>query len=582
MLYRVIILTTLAFLGACAATPGTTTDASVAAASEEKPTTAAPVSEVRVVPERPFPDDSLYPLLVAEFALRRNNYKLALENYREQAMQLRDPGVSAHTTRLAQFMHEDDIAIETSQLWVELEPEQLEARLTLANLLARKGRSPEALPHMVALQRAGGTANFSALAHGFDKLSAAQQQALMQAIRDLRTEFPDSTQVMICQALLLEETDEIQLALKQLQAVFDVDPEQLQAIVLEVKLRQDIDQQDGLYDRIIAHLEDQPGNNRLRMQYARLLTRTDLAEARRQFQILLDQSPRDPDLLFSMALIQREMDDLEAANDKLEKLVSLGERTSEAHYYLGKIAEQQRRFRDAVMHYMLVAPGRDFVTATRRIASLLLSAGRLDEMSQYFIRLRGQYPQAQAQLYAIEATSLIDAEFDDASLKILNQALAEIPEDTSLQYMRSMVWEKQNDLALMEADLRAILEREPDNSTVLNALGYTLANRTSRYAEAEQLIARALELQPNEPAILDSMGWVKFHLGEHEEALKYLRQAYDAFPDPEVAAHLGEVLWVSGDSSGALAIWNSALSNNPDHELVVEAMERLGARLASD
>jgi tetratricopeptide (TPR) repeat protein len=581
MRYRVITLSVLAFLSACAGTPSSTTDAQLAATPEESPIP-APANEEREVPERPFPDDSLYPLLVAEFALRRNDYQLALDNYREQAKELRDPGVSAHATRLAQFLRQDDVAIETSQLWVELEPEQLEARLTLANMLARQGRSLEALPHMVALQRAGGTANFSALAHGFERLSAAQQQELMSAVGNLRTEFPDSTQVMICQALLLEEVGQIQLALDELQAVFEVDPEQVQAIILEVKLRQDLNQLDGLYDRITARLEEQPGNNRLRMQYARLLTRTDLAEARLQFQTLLDQSPRDPDLLFSMALIQREMDDLEAARDKFEKLVSLGERTSEAHFYLGRIAEQQGRIRDAVLQYMLVTPGRDFVAATRRIGGLLLAAGRQKEMSQYFAQLRQQYPQILAQLYAIEATSLIDVGYYDASLKVLDEALAVEPRDTNLQYMRSMVWEKQGDLTLMESDLRAILAREPDNSTVLNALGYTLANKTSRYTEAEQLIARALELQPDEPAILDSMGWVKYRLGQYQEALQYLQQAYGAFPDPEVAAHLGEVLWVSGDASAALEIWSSALSDSPEHEVVVEAMERLGARLTSD
>ena len=231
---------------------------------------------------------------------------------------------------------------------------------------------------------------------------------------------------------------------------------------------------------------------------------------------------------------------------------------------------------------MLVTPGRDFVTATRRIASLLLAAGRLNEVKEYFARLRSQYPQAQAQLYAIEANALLEAEFYDASLRVLNQALASVPEDTSLQYMRSMVWEKQDDLAQMEADLRAILEREPDNSTVLNALGYTLANRSVRLTEAQQLIARALELQPDEPAILDSMGWVKYRLGEYGEALDYLQQAYAVFPDPEVAAHLGEVLWVTGDSPAAMEIWSSALSNSPDHEVVVEAMQRLGARLAGE
>jgi tetratricopeptide (TPR) repeat protein len=581
MLYRVLVLTSLVFLGACAGTPESGKDAAVVEAADDisSPEVA---SEVLVVPQRAFPEDSLYPLLVAEFALRRNDYTLALEQYRVLAAELRDAGVIAHATRLAQFLQEDDVAIETSQLWVELDPEQLEARLTLANLLARQGRSLEALPNMVALQRGGGNANFSALANGFGHLPQVQQQELSQAVGDLRDEFPDNTQLMICQALMLEAQGETQKALDELQAVFEIDSQQFQAIVLEVKLRQDINQVDGVYDRIIASLAEHPGNNRLRMQYARLLTRTDIAEARHQFQILLDQSPRDPDLLFSMALIQREMDDLEAARDKLEKLVSLDERTSEAHYYLGKIAEQQQRFRDAILHYMLVMPGRDFVNATRRIAKLLLAAGRIDEAALYFDKLRQQYPQAEAQLYAIQATSLSEAEFNEDSIEILNQALAELPGDTNLQYMRAMVREKQNDLAAMEADMRGILQREPDNSTVLNALGYTLANRTDRYAEAEQLIARALELQPDEPAILDSMGWVKYHLGDFDQALDYLRQAYAAFPDPEVAAHLGEVLWVTGDATGAMTIWTSALSKSPDHEVVIEAMERLGASLAGN
>jgi tetratricopeptide (TPR) repeat protein len=581
MRYRVPSLTALAFLGACAATPNPATDSRMSAQTGAS-LPAAAVAEKTVVAERPFPDESVYPLLVAEFALRRNNYQLALDNYREQAPQLRDAGVSAHTTRLAQFMRDDNAALEASQLWVELEPTQLEARLTLANLLARQGRGPEALPHMLALERAGGTANFSALAHGFKELPPDQQEALFSGVIELRKEFPESTQAMICQALLLEDMGQTQAALNELEDVFDIDPSQLQAIVLEVKLRQDLKQTDGLYDRITAQLEAEPGNNRLRMQYARLLTRTDLPEARQQFQILLDQSPRDPDLLFSMALIQREMDDLEAARDKLEKLVSLDERTSEAHFYLGKIAEQQRRFRDAVLHYMLVSPGRDFVTATRRIAALLLTAGRMEEAAQYFDQLRQKYPPAAEQLYAIEANSLMEASFYDASLSVLDEALEITPEDTNLQYMRSVVHEKKGNLNAVEADLRGILMREPDNATALNALGYVLANRTDRYTEAELLITRALELQPDEPAILDSMGWVKYRLGEYDEAVAYLQRAYVAFPDPEVAAHLGEVLWMRGDTAAALEVWRVALENSPDHEVVVEAMHRLGANLDSD
>jgi len=160
---------------------------------------------------------------------------------------------------------------------------------------------------------------------------------------------------------------------------------------------------------------------------------------------------------------------------------------------------------------------------------------------------------------------------------MLNTALRAMPESTTLRYTRSMLGERQNNLALMESDLREIIHREPDNVTALNALGYTLANRTDRYSEAFALISRALELAPEEPAILDSMGWILYRQGMYSQAVEYLSRAYAKFPDAEVAAHLGEVLWVSGDTATALSIWQSAILKDPNHEVLVQTMQRLGA-----
>jgi tetratricopeptide (TPR) repeat protein len=570
-----ILLGTLALTGCATGTdPAVPVDNPEPVKSLDGAHTAA---EVKVVPERPLPDESVYPLLVAEFALRRREYDLALNNYLEQSAELNDAGVSAHTSRLAQFLKRDQEAMAATLLWVDLEPDNMEARLTLANMLARNGRISEALPHMVAVIDAGGMANFTALAGGFGQLDEDDQLRFLSEIKNLQQQYPDNTQLMICQALLLEEMDKPTQAIYALEPVFTIDPQQLQAVVLEAKLKQDLNRTDGMYDRIEALLEDDPGNKRLRMQYARLLTRTDIKAARTQFQLLLDQSPNDPDLLFSMALIQRETGDLDGARIKLEKLLDMGARTGEAHYYLGKTAEQQARYPAAINHYMRVPPGRDYPAATNRIASLLLAAGKTDDVEQFFAVQRSRYPRLTEQLYAIEADNLMRSDHLDLALIRLNQGLELIPGSTALQYTRSMVAEQTGDLAMMESDLRAILAREPENSTALNALGYTLANRGDRYLEAEQLISRALVLQPGEPAILDSMGWVKYRLGEYKAALHFLRQAYAAFPDPEVAAHLGEVLWVTGESDSALTIWNTALQESPDHVVLLETMSRLGA-----
>jgi Flp pilus assembly protein TadD len=139
-----------------------------------------------------------------------------------------------------------------------------------------------------------------------------------------------------------------------------------------------------------------------------------------------------------------------------------------------------------------------------------------------------------------------------------------------------MLAEQQDNLLLMEKDLRLVLAADPNNAAALNALGYTLADRTTRYAEALELVLRAMALQPNEPAILDSMGWVLFRTGRYAESVQYLSRAYGSFPDPEVAAHLGEALWVNGDKDGAMAVWQGALLRDPGHPILLDTLDRLG------
>jgi tetratricopeptide (TPR) repeat protein len=584
-----IISVSLILLGACASNPPQQPAVDASASVDTPPAdtvqdkqTETPEAIPVTVAQRHFPDASLYPLLVAEFALRRRNYDQALQNYLQQAAVLRDTGISAHTTRLAQFMQRDEDAITSAKLWVELDPDNLEARLTLANLLARHGRTLAALPHMEVILRAGGAANFTALARGYEELDTKVQLTFLNSIRGLLKDYPDNAQLMICQALMLEELGKTEQALAALQPVFEINPSLLQAVVLDAKLRLDLGQKSKAYTRLETVLSQEPENHRLRMQYARLLTRTDLEKAEQQFQLLLDQAPDEPDLLFSLALIQREIDDLDSARENLMRLLELNARTDEAHYYLGRTAEEQLRLEDALTHYMQVQPGRDFGAATERAATLLLESGQSAELNTYFDHLRSRYPQLSERLYVMEADKLSSRNHLAEAIQLLDRGMEDFPLSTSLRYSRSMLYEKQGNLGLAEQDLRDILEREPENATALNALGYTLANRTDRYAEAADLIARALALSPNEPAILDSMGWIKYRQGEYSQALIYLQRAYRAFPDPEVAAHLGEVLWAAGEEDAAITVWKQGLARSPQHEILLETIQRLGADSAED
>jgi Flp pilus assembly protein TadD len=566
MLRLILLVIAYALVTACASTaPGDAPLESSAAATAEP--------EPEVV-ERAFPDDSVYPLLVAEFALRRRAYDVALDQYLAQAPTLRDPGVSAHTTHLAQFLSREQEALEAVQLWVELEPGNVEANNTLAILLIRQGRTVEAMPHLAVLARNGQEANFPALLSGFSELSEPQRRELIRGIDALAVEFPDNIQLLLTQAMIQAEFEQFEPALEKLNKIFELEPDQQQAVLLEARVLM-AQQAPHPYARVESILEANPDAAQLRLQYARLLTGHDMAAARKQFEILSAQSPRDGDLLLSLALINRETGDDLAAKAYLRQLLKLEQRTDEAHYYLGRIAEDEGDLEAALYQYKQVEDGRELFIASSRIGAILIDSGQLQQSRDWFAQLRQQQPKRGEQFYGMEADLLTRADHLDAAMALLNQALAEMPDSTTLRYARAMLGERQGDLVLMESDLRRIIASDPDNATAMNALGYTLANRTRRYDEAYELISRALALQPDEPAILDSMGWVLYRKDRHREAVDYLTRAYAAFPDPEVAAHLGEVLWVSGDTSTAINIWRGALIKDPDNEVLAETLQRL-------
>ncbi|MEE4144764.1 MAG: tetratricopeptide repeat protein [Halieaceae bacterium] len=554
-------------LGCASPAPVKTADTPVKPESDS----AAPAAKA---PERAFPDDSIYPLLLAEFALRRRAYDVALEQYLAQAPRLRDPGVSAHTTHLAQFMGREDAALESVQLWIELEPDNIEANNTLSILLIRQGRAVEALPHMALLADKGEEVNFPALLRGFEELPPDQREALVQGINDLAGEYPDNTQLLLTQAMVLAEQEQFDAALDTLRRLFELEPNQSQAAMLEARILL-AQQSPAPYARLERVLEENPQDTQIRLQYARLLTATDMEAARKQFELLSAQSPRDGELLLSLALISREIGDDEAAKAYLRQLLALEQHVDEAHYYLGRIAEDADDPSGALYEYRQVEEGRELLVAASRASVILIDQGRIDEMRAWFTELRRQNPEQAEQLFGVEADLLARGDELTSAIDVLEEALGQLPESSSLRYARAMIAEQQGNLALMETELRKIIASEPDNATAINALGYTLANRTRRYDEAYELIARALALEPDEPAILDSMGWVLYRQGKYEEALDYLTRAYAAFPDPEVAAHLGEVLWVSGDTDNALKVWQGGLTKDPDNAVLAETLERL-------
>jgi tetratricopeptide (TPR) repeat protein len=538
-----------------------------APAAAAKP--AAPVVEKT----RPFPPDSFYDLLVAEFALRRNAYDLALTNYVQQSHSTLDAGVIARTARLAQFLKADRAALDAAELWVSQEPDDMEAQFTLASQLAKAQRPLEAMPPMVKVLDAGTKANFAMIAAAALQQPEAVQADLLNQLNALLVTHKDNTELMTGKALLLQQRGEKTEALALIRKVLDQAPDETHAIIIEAKLLEDLGRQDEAFSRLRQMVELNPGNRRLRLQYARLLTQTDMTKAREQFAILVAQSPGDADMLLSLALVSKETGALDDAEAYFQKLIAMNQHAQEAHFYLGQLYEQRNDRAAAIAQYEQIPPGPDFFQAVGRIIELQMATNDVAGARKHLHQLREQYPQHAVRLYLIEAELLTQTKSPQAGSDLMTEALKKFPQQPNLLYTRSMFSERRRDIPLLEKDLRAILQKDPANVTALNALGYALANLTARHDEAYVLIKKALDQKPDDPAIMDSMGWVEYKRGNLSSAREWLEKAYAAFPDPEVAAHLGEVLWRGGNEKRAREIWLKALQENPDSDQIRAALK---------
>lgn len=563
----------LLLLSACS---GIQEDPALQASTVEPLETAVEQSqEDAEIPTRPFPADSFHDLLVAEFAVRRSRYDLALGNYLQQAHQTRDIGVTTRATRLAQYLRADKAALDASRLWVELDPDNIEALYTAATLLAKNQRPIEALEYMITVLEKEGNTNFAVIAASTLQLPTTTQTTVAQRFDQLLQTYPNNAQLLTAKSLLQQQRGEIEPALATIQQVLNTNSDNLHAVVVEARLLQQLNRDKEAFKRLQQVLKSHPENRRLRLQYARMLMKNNIPLAKKQFEILLSSAPNDADLLLSLGLISKETGEIDDANNYFNRLLQTDKRNNEANFYLGQLAEQSAAPNVAIDYYQQIIPGTDFLAAINRITYLYARQDQFDMAREYIQHLRQRYPDHAIRLYLLESNLLVNNSNLQGAHNLLSEAMVESPKQVNLLYARSMLSEKMGNLALMEQDLLEIIEQEPNNATALNALGYVLANRTDRLEQAYQLISRALAAKPNEPAIMDSLGWVEYRRGNLSTALELLSQAHTAFPDHEVSAHLGEVLWKLGETDQALTIWRQAIKDTPDSVILRETIQRL-------
>ena len=566
-----------------------TTDASSAAvdvsAEAEASAVNASIAESKVpkrprpsdYPVAPFPKDALYQLLVAEVAGYRGEYSTALEKYVDTPLKTRDAGVAQRAAMLAVYLKRYEEALTTSKIWVEQEPDSIEARRYLSEQLLRIGDMEQAIVHMEAIKSLGGLANFESFAYSAANMDDEGREVLLEAMSRMLAEYPGDEQLMFSKAVLLEQSGQLEEAL-QLANQLLVSKKDINVIVLKVNALKDLLRTDEALIFLESTLEELADKRRLRLIYARMLFEAErLVDAEKQYELVHQQAPNDSDILFALALISMEQGKDESAKGYLNQMIRFNRRANEAHYYLGSIADKNDKIPQAISEYKMVGPGREFLAAQVRIAALLADQDRLDDARAHLENQRANNPDRYNRLVMIEGQLLSERGHEAEFFELLEMVIQKQPENVELLYFRAMTGQSLGRLDVLEQDLLRVIEIDPGNADAMNALGYTLADQTDRHDEALVLIERALEIKPNEAAFIDSLGWVQYRLENYKDAVTNLRKALSLFDNDEVAAHLGEVLWVSGEQQEARKVWQKALDARPDSDILKRVIKRFVA-----
>jgi tetratricopeptide (TPR) repeat protein len=516
----------------------------------------------------------VYQVLLAEIALQRGNHELASNAYVNLAVRTRDPKVLERAIEVASYARRLDLALDAARLWLEVEPLSLRAQQMLTSLLLVSNRFDELAPHlirMLELDKAALGVNLL----GLNRILARNpdRAANFRLIDKVCTPFFGVAEAHYAVAIAANMAEERSRALAEARRALALRPSWEAAALLEAQLLA----RDSAFAAIAAltrFLERNPNANDAELYLARaLIGDKQYIAAKQHFEHLLQTYPDNPEIVYSVAILALQQNDIALAEMQLKRLLTLDfSDKNVAYFYLGQIADDSNRKDDAIAYYVRVGAGEHYLPAQIRSAQLLAAQGKLAEALGQIRAVQAKTPHVQ--LTIAEAQLMREANQTQAAFDLLGQALSQQPSQPELLYESALLAEKLGRTEVLENYLRKLIELKPDNAQAYNALGYSFADRNLRLPEARELIERALQLSPNDPFILDSLGWVLYRQGDLSGALAQLERAYAQRPDPEIAAHLGEVLWALGRRDDARLTLRNAQQKYPANEVLADAVKR--------
>jgi Flp pilus assembly protein TadD len=589
---------TLLSLAACAVAPTQPEPVAQAASTDDSPAGNAQEN----LPDRDLDARTLYQLLIAEVLAQRGMSDAAFVAEFGLAKETRDPRIARRATEFALMAHQANSALQAANLWHDLSPESDEASGTLLTILVLSGQLGDAEP-LLREVLAKASSKPIALAQTAATLSRSpnHEQALL-VMQHLLALYPNIPEAHLAVAQLALGAGRGELALAEARTAARLSPATPGTAVLTAQYLQASAPAEA-EAVLTGFLKHDAKSVEVRMGYARfLIGQKRYADASAQFEEILHARPHDTDTIYALGLLAYQADRPRDAEDYFKRFIALkaaddvasdaddegtsdapaGSRTiSSAYLYLAQIAEDRKDYPEALANLGRISGGSDYVNARLRRAIILAHSGKLDQAREELHALSPRNEREGTQILLTEAQLLRDTDHSQAAFDLVQTALVEHPEDPDLIYDLGMTAEKLDRIDLMEEQMRKLIKLQPDNAQAYNALGYSLADRNIRLEEARDLIEKALSLAPDDASIIDSLGWVQYRLGNNAQAIESLQRAYGLRSDPEIAVHLGEVLWVSGRRADAEKYWREAGHKEPDNEVLRATLARLNVRIGS-
>lgn len=563
--------------------------------SAESPVQPAVVTKLHkekaVEPETNYPDidldsDMLFNLLVAEFAGNAGDINTSLKFYNEASKSIEDGRIAQRAAYIALYGKKYDEALVALDRWRELEASAPDLSRMYAVTYLKLKQPENAAAHIVKiLSHSPGTTAEKAVSVKNLLVKEADIKDAYVVLQKLNGADPDGASLpeknkhlLILQSRYAAQLKQYEEALLLLDEALLIDPSMYDVLIIKAKILLTQGKQSEATELMQQVLGKNPDNLALRQQYARMLVeQRRLNAALLEYKFLYKKTPDNSDVAISLALLYIETKQLDEAIEVLKHLIVSDKKVDVANYYLGRIAQNKKNDKRAISYYLKIEKGNYKFDAQMRAGILLSDLGKPDVALAKLEALAEAQTEwsLRVKAYLAQGEVLRNQHRYKDAVEMYSRALQQKRDDTTLLYARGLMAEKVDRLDMAEADLLQVISQEPKNANALNALGYTLADRTVRYKEALTYIKRAAELVPDDPAILDSLGWVSFRLGNMEDALKWLSQAFQKLEDAEIAAHYGEVLWHNSQKQRAREVWKIGQEKNADNPVLVETLKRI-------